>query len=251
MPRKKKITIDEHPQVEQIKSHIEEHIEDKIEEELAENTEQIKELKEDVQEIMEEISDSSKGVDELKEDVQEIMEEVTDSGKDVEELKEDVEEIKEDISEMASVTKTYKGMMEKISNKLHLQLPSKFNVNDIAQQAVGAIILSTPFVVTGEVWDLARQLDFTRIVLIITLTVLFDVLLIYFSKFQHIDLSNILTVIARIFSIILISYGAAALLLYTFGVIGIQITDPEWALRLVILVGLPANIGAATADILK
>lgn len=187
----------------------------------------------------------------LREDVEEIMEEVSETSKDVDELKEEVEEIKEDISEISEIARTSKSIMEKISQKLRLPIPSRFNVSDVAQQVVGAIILSTPFTVTEEVWGLAGQLDLTRIALIIFLTVAFDVVLIYFSKFQHIDVSNKLNVFARIFSIIMISYLAAGLLLYTFGVIGNRITDPAWAIKLIILVGLPANIGAATADILK
>lgn len=196
-------------------------------------------------------SDDDNDLEEIKEDVQEIMEEVSESGKDVDEIKEDVEEIKEEIEEISEATKTYRSIMERISNKLHLPIPSKFNVSDIAQQVVGALILSTPFTVTEEVWNLAQHLDIPRIVLIIGLTILFDVLLIHFSKFQNIDTSNVLSVFARLFSIIMVSYVAAGVLLYTFGVIGNEITDTIWALKLIILVGLPANIGAATADILK
>lgn len=199
----------------------------------------------------EENGETKKNVEEIKEDVQEIIEEISDTSKDVEELKEDVEEIKEEIEEISQAAKTHSSIMERISNKLHLPIPSKFNVSDIAQQVVGALILSTPFTVTEEVWNLAQHLDIPRIILIISLTILFDVLLIHFSKFQNIDTSNFLTVFARLFSIIMVSYIAAGILLYTFGVIGNEITDTVWALKLIILVGLPANIGAATADILK
>ncbi|MBI4044452.1 MAG: DUF2391 family protein [Candidatus Diapherotrites archaeon] len=190
-------------------------------------------------------------LEEIKEDVQEIMEEVSDSSRDVDELREDVEEIKEDISEMTKATKGFKSMMEKIGHRMHIHIPSKFSFSDIAQQMVGAIILSTPFSVTSEVWELAHNLDIYRVGLIIFLTVFFDILLIYFTKFQNIDLSNLASVFARIVSLIIISYTAAALILYIFGVIGNQVTDFWWALRLVILVGLFANIGAGTADILK
>lgn len=190
-------------------------------------------------------------LEEIKEDVQEILEGVSDSSRDVDELREDVEEIKEDISEMTRATVGFKSMMEKIGHKLHMHIPSKFSFSDIAQQMVGAIILSTPFSVTSEVWTLARDLDIYRTGLIICLTIFFDVLLIYFTKFQNIDLSNLVSVFARIVSLVIISYTAAALVLYIFGVIGNQVTDFWWALKLVILVGMFANIGAGTADILK
>ena len=196
--------------------------------------------------------ESAKGeLEEIKEDVQEIMEEVSDSSRDVDELREDVEEIKEDISEMTKATAGFKSMMEKIGHKLHIHIPSKFSFSDIAQQMVGAIILSTPFSVTSEVWELSKNLDIYRVLLIIILTICIDILLIYFTKFQNIDLTNLFSVFARITSLIIISYTAAALILYLFGVIGNQVTDFWWAVRLVILVGMFANIGAGTADLLK
>lgn len=196
--------------------------------------------------------ESAKGeLEEIKEDVQEIMEEVSDSSRDVDELREDVEEIKEDISEISKSTQGFKAMMEKIGQKLYIHIPSKFSFSDIAQQIVGAVILSTPFSVTSEVWELSRDLDIFRLGFIIFLTIAFDVLLIYFTKFQNIDLTNLFSVFARIVSLIIISYTAAAFILYIFGVIGNQVTDFWWAVRLVVLVGLFANIGAGTADILK
>ncbi len=240
MARKRKIRIDEEPALIEQEKPDQNMV-------LSESSKQFEELKEDVAEIAE----STKEIEEIKEDVAEIMEEVSDSSKDVEELKENVEEIKEDVAEISKSAKTYRELMEKLSGKFHLHIPTKFNINDVAQQIVGAMILSLPFTVTQEAWDLANQLDIYRIFLIIFITLLFDVLLIYFSKFQQIDISNIVLVFARMFSIILVSYIATAAVLYSIGVIGNQITDPIWALKLVILIGLPANIGAATADILK
>lgn len=201
---------------------------------------------EDIQDIREEVEDTGKDVDEIKEDVGEIKEEIEDTGKDVDEIKEDVDEIKEDVGEIA---KTQKSMLKKISSRL---IPREFNVNDIAQQIVGAIILSTPLAVTSEVWELARELDTTRLLIIIGITLLFDVLLIYYTSYRKAKEKKIINLIpARLFSMILISYLTATTILYVFGVIGIHITDTDWALRLIVFVGLFANIGAGTADIIR
>ena len=140
-------------------------------------------------------------------------------------------------------------MFNKISSRL---IPKEFNANDIAQQIVGAIILSSPLAVTSEVWELARELDTARLLIIIGITLLFDVLLIYYTSYRKEKEKKIINLIpARLFSMIVISYLTATTILYVFGVIGIHITDTEWALKLIVFVGLFANIGAGTADILK
>ncbi|MCR4369162.1 MAG: DUF2391 family protein [archaeon] len=175
---------------------------------------------------------------------EDLMEEVEDTGKDVEEIKEDVDEIRGDVEEIA---KSQKSILKKIS-----QIPSEFNANDVAQQIVGAIILSSPLAVTEEVWQLANHLDPARLAVIIGITLLFDILLIYFTAYRkekEIRFFNLVP--ARLVSMIFVSYATATIMLYVFGVIGYEILDPAWAIRLVIFVGLFANVGAGTADIIK
>tara|TARA_Y100000310_G_scaffold67568_1_gene62885 strand:- start:625 stop:1302 length:678 start_codon:yes stop_codon:yes gene_type:complete len=206
-----------------------------------------------VDDIKEEVEDTGKDVDEIKEeiidagkDIDEIKEEVEDTGKDVDEIKEDVDDIKEEVVE---ITKKQNTILKKISSQL---LPSEFNFNDVAQQIVGAIILSSPLAVTEEVWNLAKELDPARIMVIIGITLLFDILLIYYTAYRKEKEKKIINLIpARLFSMILISYLTATTILYVFGVIGIYITDLDWAIRLVIFVGLFANVGAGTADIIR
>jgi len=193
----------------------------------------------DIDEIMDEISDTGKDVDEIKEEVE-------DTGKDVDEIKEDVDDIKEEVVE---ITKKQNTILKKISAQL---LPAEFNFNDVAQQIVGAIILSSPLAVTEEVWTLSQELDTTRVFIIIGITLLFDILLIYFTAYRKEKERKIINLVpTRLFSMILISYTTAAVMLYVFGVIGTQVTDPDWVFRLIVFVGLFANVGAGTADLIK
>ncbi len=182
-----------------------------------------------------------------------IKEEVKDTGKDIDKIKDkitaagkDVDKIKKDIEEM---NKRQKNILKKISAQF---LPSEFNFNDVAQQIVGAIILSSPLAVTEEVWNLAKELDPARILVIIGITLLFDILLIYYTAYRKEKENKIIKVIpVRLFSMMLISYLTATTILYVFGVIGLHITDLDWAIRLIVFVGLFANIGAGTADLIK
>ena len=194
---------------------------------------------ENLEEIVEDIQEAAKDIDEIQEDVDEIQE-------DVDEIQEDVEEIQSDVKE---IKKGQKSLLKRMSSRI---VPDEFAWDDLAQQIVGAIILSTPLAVTQEVWILSQQLDLIRLFAIIALTLVFDILLIYHTKYQLVKEQKILSFIPlRLVSLLLVSYTTAALMLLIFGVIGYEITEPFGILKLVIFVGLFANIGAGTADLLK
>ncbi len=182
----------------------------------------------------------------LKDDIKELMEEMDDAGKDVDEIKEDVSEIKEDLDKMHL---RQRNILKRLKKKI---TPAKFSFNDLAQQIVGAMILSVPLAVTEEVWTLSASLDLTRVFLIIGLTLSFNILLIYYTKYQAVKQENVLGFFPkRLLSIVFVSYTVAAFILFLFGVIGGQVQDTGSILKLVVFVGMFANIGASTADILK
>ena len=195
--------------------------------------------------IKEEVLDTGKDVDEIKE-------EVLDTGKDVDEIKEEVEDTGKDVDQIKETVEEINKKQKSILKRLSPEALKEFNFNDIAQQIVGAIIISSPLAVTEEVWLLAQNLDLPRIIIIIGITLLFDILLIYFTAYQKEKEKKIINLVpARLVSMIFISYLTAGVMLYVFGVIGGQVQDFNWALRLIIFVGLFSNIGAGTADILK
>jgi len=106
----------------------------------------------------------------------------------------------------------------------------------LAQQIVGAIILSTPLAVTQEVWMLAGALDLVRLAVIIFITLLFDVLLIFYTKYQIVEMKKFLGIPTRMLSLIFVSYITAAVMLTVFGVIGNQVQTTEWTIKLIIFV---------------
>ena len=198
-------------------------------------------LKKDVQRILDDIQ-------ELNKDLNETGEEIEETGEDVEEIKEDIEEIKEDIGTLRKAMSRGKELFSKVATTV---LPDKFAFKDIAQQIVGATILSAPFAVTEEVWNLARELNLTNIIFIVSLTILFDILLFHYTKYQKFEEKKFLEFPKRIISLIVVTYVTSAIVLSVFGVIGGQIQDPSWAMRLIVMVGLFANIGAGTADLIR
>jgi len=211
-------------------------------EDVDEIREEVEETGKDVDKIKEEVTDTGKDVDEIKEEVGEILEEVEETGKDVDEIKEDIESIKEDIGNLEK-----KGFLSRVKS-----LPEKFEFDDLAQQIVGATILSAPFVVTEEVWKLAGNLQVWQVVAIVLITIIFDVLLFFYTKFQRVRKQKMLNFVPlRILSLLIVTYTISAVMLSIFGVIGGQVTTAAWSVKLVVLVGLFANIGAGTADLIR
>jgi uncharacterized membrane protein len=178
--------------------------------------------------------------EEIHEDVEELVE-------DVEDIAEDVEDIKEDLS---IIQKGQKTILKSIRKKFG---PDKFEFDDFAQQIVGALILSSPLAVTEEVWLLANALDPLRVTILIVITLLFDILLIYYTNYRFEGKKNKLLNVSpiRLFSQLIVSYITATIILLVFGIIGGPVNSLMWSVKLVILVGLFANIGAGTADLIK
>ncbi len=131
--------------------------------------------------------------------------------------------------------------------------PEKFGWDDVAQQIVGAFLLSAPFAVTEEVWELSQSLNIFRIIFLIFFTILISILIIYYTEFQKVAIERVgkTYIPKRLLSLLLISYLTSFFVLWMFGVIGNQIKDLKWSLKLVIFVSFFSSLGASTADILK
>lgn len=184
--------------------------------------------------------------EEIQEDIGEILEDIQETSKDIDEIQEDVEEIQEDVKE---IKKSQRSLLNRFSARF---VPDEFAWDDLAQQIVGAIILSTPLAVTQEVWLLSEQLDIARATTIVIITLIFNILLIYYTRYQTVKEERILSFIPlRLFSQLVVSYVSAATMLWVFGVIGNEVTTPFGIAKLILFVGLFANIGAGTADMLK
>ncbi len=215
--------------------------------EVSETGDDVEDIKEDVEEIKKEIDETGDDVEEIKEDVEDIKKEIDETGEDVEDIKEDIEVIRKDLSELKEEAKK-PGIMSRVAHKV---IPDQFAVKDVAQQIVGAVILSAPFVVTGEVWELANKLSEGHLIAIILITLTFDILLYYFAKFKDFEEKRLGSMALRVLSLLTVTYATSAIVLTTFGIIGGVITDPVWAAKLIVMVGLFANIGAGTADLIK
>jgi len=219
---------------------------DKAGETREEISQDVDKIAEHVEDIKKEMDETGEDVEDIKEDVEDIKKEVDETGEDVEDIKGDIEDIKKHLGELKQATN--ESFLSKVAHKV---LPSEFAIKDVAQQVVGAMVLSAPFTVTSEVWGLAKSLDAVHIGALVFLTLLFDILLFYFTSFHEPGGKKFFKLPLRIFSLIAVTYITTTIVLSAFGVIGGEVTEPIWAIKLVIMVGLFANIGAGTADLIK
>lgn len=220
---------------------------EKLREDVKRILEDIQELNKDLGETGEEIEETGEDVEEIKEDVGDIKKEVDETGEDVEEIKENIEDIKEDIGTLHKAMFKGKQLFSRVATKV---IPDRFAFKDIAQQIVGATILSAPFAVTEEVWNLANNLSGINIAALFFITIAFDILMFNYTKYQNYG-NKRLMLFMRISSLMVVTYVTSFIVLSVFGVIGGQIQDPIWAMKLIVMVGLFANIGASTADLIK
>jgi uncharacterized membrane protein len=134
--------------------------------------------------------------------------------------------------------------------------PEVFGFDDMAQQIIGAALLSSPFCLTEEVWRLAASLQEVRLTAIMGLSVVLGVILIYFTDYQrvadHERFGQYVPV--RIISLVCVSYGMVAIILFVLGVFDYGMAhgfESVWRVKVVVLVGFFGMLGGAVADVLR
>jgi len=126
----------------------------------------------------------------------------------------------------------------------------------MAQQIMGAALLSSPFCTTEEIWQLADSLSGYRLISIAALSIILGIIMIYFTDYQRVaDHKRFGQYVPmRIISLIVVSYGIVTVILFTLGIFdyGLYLRfEPVWRLKVVVLVGFFAILGGAIADVIR
>ncbi|MBU7013971.1 MAG: DUF2391 family protein [Theionarchaea archaeon] len=134
--------------------------------------------------------------------------------------------------------------------------PEIFGFDDMAQQIIGAALLSSPFCATEEIWRLANSISLYRAVGILGLSVVLGVILIYFTDYQKVADHERFGQYApiRIVSLVCVSYGIVTIILFVLGVFNYQVVAEFghlWRVKVVVLVGFFATLGGAIADVIR
>ncbi len=121
------------------------------------------------------------------------------------------------------------------------------NTEDIIQIAIGAFALAVPISFTEEAWKMSITLPFFNLLLVFVLSVTFLGIYAYYSVFQKQVSKRYDIFILRIVIAYFISALVVALVLLALNKLPI-IDEPIIALKRLILIAMPASMGAIVVD---
>ena len=131
----------------------------------------------------------------------------------------------------------------------------RFRLADSAQQVVGGFLLAGPFVVTEEVWTLAREMGLLQSLSTVAIVFAIGYAALYKAADRDPDDDTDLAGIpARFLSLMLVAYGSVAILAVAFGAPTTFLDDLGGVelvvvtLRAIAVSAVFSVVGAATAD---
>lgn len=127
----------------------------------------------------------------------------------------------------------------------HMNL--SFNLEDASQVAIGAFALAVPISFSEEAWKLGETLPLANLLLIFILSVVFLGFFAYENVFQANIKYRTPIFISRIFIAYFIAALVVALVLFALNKFPLT-TDPVIALKRLIVITMPASMGAIIVD---
>jgi len=121
------------------------------------------------------------------------------------------------------------------------------NAEDISQIAIGAFALAVPISFSEEAWRMGETLPWFNLIVVIVLSVSFLSVYAYYSVFQGKVSRRYRVFILRIFIAYTIAALVVALVLLALNKFPIM-DEPVIALKRLILIAMPASMGAIVVD---
>ena len=180
--------------------------------------------------------------------------------KEIEELKklekEQLREIKKVRGGEEHVEKELEKFQKEITElkkEIKPEVSEKFTYRDIARGIVGAIFGMSVMGWHEGVRNAAISMPSFNVVLIVLLTIIAGASVLYFSQYKRIKEKWIIHQLLpkRFVIFYILSLGIVFLIYALFNTIQIGITPAKEIIKLVLVLGLPAMIGASTADIIR
>ena len=121
------------------------------------------------------------------------------------------------------------------------------NSEDISQIAIGAFALAVPISFSEEAWRMGETLPIFNLFIVFTLSISFLSIYAYYSVFQGMISKRYKIFIIRILIAYFIAALVVALVLFALNKLPI-IDDPVVAIKRLILITMPASMGAIIVD---
>lgn len=122
-----------------------------------------------------------------------------------------------------------------------------FNMEDVSQIFVGAFALAVPISFSEEAWKLGETLPFTNLLMLFGLSVAFISFFTYENVFQRNIRSRVNVFVFRIVIAYLMASLVVALVLLCLNKLPL-LEDPITSLKRVIVIAMPASMGAIVVD---
>lgn len=121
------------------------------------------------------------------------------------------------------------------------------NAEDISQIAIGAFALAVPISFSEEAWRMGETLPVFNLLIVFTLSISFLSVYAYYSVFQGMISNRYKIFIIRIFIAYFIAVLVVVLVLFSLNKFPI-IDEPVIAIKRLILITMPASMGAIIVD---
>jgi uncharacterized membrane protein len=155
----------------------------------------------------------------------------------------------EDIGEkLAEINEELKKLT---SEEERRQTPDVLGWDDIAQEIVGAVTFALPFLFTGELWDVAKDISIERSLAIFLMTLVLAYLFITKSKIGNLKREELFHVPKRLLTVAVISYATTSFLIYLYGINSVAHFNTAQFINATVLISTFAVIGAITVDMVK
>ena len=123
--------------------------------------------------------------------------------------------------------------------------PQRFRLHDVAEIAVGAVLLGFPVAVTEEVWQISRNLSTVNCVFVSLASV---TLLAWFGYYMFYRTNpRTWNFVLRVSSVYIVTLGISAVILIMIDKFPLQ-TEPVVAVKRMIIVAFPASFSATVLD---
>ena len=122
-----------------------------------------------------------------------------------------------------------------------------FNLEDASQVMIGAFALAVPISFSEEAWQMSKSLPWLNLSILMCMSFIFLALFTYQSVFQGIIKNRLFAYVARILIAYAITALVVGLILFSLNKLPL-IDEPLVALKRLIIISMPASMGAIIVD---
>nr|WP_297063983.1 DUF2391 family protein [Thermococcus sp.] len=156
-----------------------------------------------------------------------------------------------EVVELEKLRKSVEKLTRQVEKIEEQKKPDSLGWDDIAQEIVGAITFALPFLFTGEVWDVAKDISVERSLAIFLMTLVLAYLFLTKANLANLKREEIFHIPKRLVTVALISYAVSAFLIYIFGIDYIAHFNRLQYLNATVIISTFAVIGAIAVDMVR